>query len=123
MVSDMTQCELDADTIKGLDAPYPDETYKGGPRRMPMMIPATFLNPAAAPNQEVWTQLADWDKPTITQISESLANAGFDPKEFHEQMPGTAGQPHAIYPDTGFFLIHENPEELARATIEFIESS
>jgi haloalkane dehalogenase len=123
MVSDMTERELDADTLKGLDAPYPDEAYKGGPRRMPMMIPATLLHPAAAPNQEVWIQLADWDKPTLTQVSEQIGNAGFNPKEFHDQIPGTAGQPHTMYPNAGFFLIEENPEELARAVIEFIEGS
>ena len=123
MVSDMTDKDLDAETLKGLDAPYPDETYKAGPRRMPMMIPATFLHPAAAPNQVVWEKLADWNKPTLTLISESLATQGFNPKVFHQQIPGTAGQPHEIYPNKGFFLIEENPEELAAKTIEFIEGS
>jgi haloalkane dehalogenase len=123
MVSDMTDKELDAQTLKGLDAPYPDESYKGGPRRMPMMIPATFLHPATAPNQKVWEELRSWDKPTLTLISEQLATRGFDPKVFHEQIPGTQGQPHEIYKDTGFFLIEENPQELAQKTIEFIEGS
>jgi haloalkane dehalogenase len=123
MVSDMTDRELDADTIKGLDAPYPDETYKGGPRRMPMMIPATFLHPAAAPNRLVWEDLRNWNKPTMTLISERLATQGFNPKEFHGQIPGTQGQPHEIYQDTGFFLIEENPEDLAAKTIDFIEGS
>ncbi len=123
MVSDMTEKDLDAETLKGLDAPYPDETYKGGPRRMPLMIPATFLHPAAAPNKIVWQELAHWDKPTITLISESMARAGFPPKEFHDQIPGTRGQPHATYPDTGFFIIEEIPEALAEKMIEFIEGS
>ena len=121
MVSDMTDKDLDAETLKGLDAPYPDETYKAGPRRMPMMIPATFLHPAAAPNQKVWEALANWDKPTMTQVSERIGNAGFNPAVFHDQIPGTAGQPHAMYPNTGFFIIEEIPEELAEKTIEFIE--
>ena len=123
MVSDMTTRELDADTIIGLDAPYPDESYKGGPRRMPMMIPGTFLHPANAPNNKVWEQLRNWNKPTMTLISRQLATRGFNPKEFHAQIPGTQGQPHEIYENTGFFLIEENPEELAAKTIEFIEAS
>jgi len=123
MVSDMTEKELDAETLKGLDAPYPDESYKGGPRRFPMMIPATFLHPAAAPNRVVWEQLATWNKPTLTQVSETIGQAGFNPKEFHDHIPGTQGQPHKMYPDTGFFLIEELPEVLAKATIEFIEQS
>jgi haloalkane dehalogenase len=123
MVSDMTERELDAETVIGLDAPYPDESYKGGPRRMPMMIPATFMHPAAGPNKRVWDALRDWEKPTLTLVSESIAQQSFNPKEFHDQIPGTAGQPHALYPNTGFFLIEENPEELAAKTIEFIEQS
>ena len=123
MVSDMTNKTLDADTMVGLDAPYPDESYKGGPRRMPMMIPATMLNPAAAANQQVWEELRNWQKPTLTLVGEKIAEQSFNPKEFHDQIPGTQGQPHAIYPDTGFFLIEENPEILAAKTIEFIEQS
>jgi len=123
MVSDMTVKELDADTLKGLDAPYPDESYKGGPRRMPMMIPATFLSPSAAPNKRVWDELRNWEKPTLTQVGKQIAERSFNPKEFHDQIPGTQGQPHEIYPDTGFFLIEEVPEALARNMIEFIEQS
>ena len=59
----------------------------------------------------------------MTLISERLATAGFAPKEFHDQIPGTAGQPHATYPDTSFSLIEENPKELAAKTIDFIEQS
>jgi haloalkane dehalogenase len=123
MVSEMTKSELDTDALAGLDAPYPDESYKGGPRRMPMMIPATPLHPAHAANTRVWEALADWDKPTLTQISESLANRGFNPQAFHEQIPGTQGQPHVIYPDSGFFIIEENPEELAAGVVEFIRNT
>ena len=56
-----------------------------------------------------------------TLISEQLATRGFNPKVFHEQIPGTAGQPHAAYPDTGFFIIEDAPVELANKTIEFME--
>lgn len=123
MVSDMTKKELDADTIKGLDAPYPDESYKGGPRRMPMMIPATMLHPAHAPNEQVWAKLRNWNKPTMTLVGKEIAERSFNPKMFHDQIPGTQGQPHEIYPNTGFFLIEENPGALAKKTIEFIEQS
>ncbi|MDP7042097.1 MAG: alpha/beta fold hydrolase, partial [Gammaproteobacteria bacterium] len=123
MVAEMTGRELEADTVIGLDAPYPDESYKAGPRRFPMMIPGTFMHPATEPNRVAWAELATWDKPTLTLVAESLAQQGFDPKEFHDHMPGTAGQPHETYPDTGFFLIEDVPEALARKTIEFIRQN
>jgi haloalkane dehalogenase len=123
MVSEMTDNELDADTIIGLDAPYPDESYKAGPRRMPMMIPATLLHPAAAPNRAAWAELASWDKPTLVLVSESLAGQGFNPKEFTDHMPGAQGQAHETYPDTGFFLIEDAPVALAEKTIAFIQEN
>lgn len=123
MVSDMTGTEIDANTIAGLDAPYPDESYKGGPRRMPMMIPATPLHPAAKPNREAWAKLKGWNKPTLTLVAESISKQGFKPQEFYDQMPGTKGQAHEVYPGMGFFLIEDVPVELARKTIEFIRAN
>lgn len=123
MVEGMTGTEMDALTVKGLDAPYPDESYKAGPRRFPMMIPATFLHPSTKPNRAAWEQLRNWDKPTVTYVSELLAKRGFNPKELHDQIPGTANQPHATFPETNFFLIEDVPEELAQKTVEFIQQS
>lgn len=123
MVAEMTGKEIDAVTITGLDAPYPDESYKGGPRRLPMMIPATLLHPAAAPNRAAWQKLASWDKPTLVLVAESIAERGFKPQEFYDQMPGTQGQAHQTYPDTGFFLIEDIPLELAEKTLAFIAAN
>jgi haloalkane dehalogenase len=123
MVSEMTGTEIDELTITGLDAPYPDESYKAGPKRMPMMIPATRLHPTARPNREAWKKLKGWDGPAVTMLAESIAEQGFKPQEFYEQLPGTAGQPHRLYPDMGFFIIEDVPEDLAKATIEFINAN
>jgi len=123
MVQDMTVKDLDAETLKGLDAPYPDETYKAGPRRLPMLIPATPFNPANAPNKKVWAALANWNKPTLVLVSKQIAERSFNPKIFTDHIPGTKGQPHEIYPNTGFFLIEEIPQKLAEKTIEFIQQS
>ncbi len=123
MVQQMTDAELDTDTLKGLDAPYPTEAYKGGPRRLPMLIPATPLNPAHAINTKVWEQLAHWNKPTLVLVSKTIAERSFNPKDFTDHIPGTKGQPHKTYPNTNFFIIEEIPEQLAQKTIEFIEGS
>jgi len=123
MVSEMTGTDIDAITINGLEAPYPDESYKAGPIRMPMMIPATTLHPTATQNREAWKKLKGWDGPAVTMLAESIAERGFNPQEFYDQMPGTQGQPHQIYPGMGFFLIEDVPEELAEATLEFIRQN
>jgi haloalkane dehalogenase len=123
MVAEMTAQAPAADTLRGLDAPYPDERYKAGPRRFPMLIPATPFNPAHGINTTVWRKLASWDKPTMTMVSTAIAARGFKPAEFHDHVPGTAGQPHRLYPGTGFFLIEENPEQQARDLMAFMAAN
>jgi len=123
MVAEMVGNAIDDTTAAGLDAPYPDDYFKAGPRRFPLMIPATAMHPAATPNRAAWEKLAGWDKPSLTLVAESLAQRGFNPKEFHDHLPGTVDQPHAIYPNTGFFLIEDVPVELAERTLMFIEQS
>jgi haloalkane dehalogenase len=121
MVTDMTGTELTAETLQGLDAPYPDNSYKAGPARMPSMIPATTLSPAATPNREAWKKLQGWDGPVLTLLGASIAKRGFNPQEFFDAFPGSEGQPHQTYEGMGFFLIEDVPVELAEATIEFIQ--
>ncbi len=123
MVNQMTWRELDDAELAGLDAPYPDERYKGGPRRFPLMIPATHFAPATAANRAAWDKLANWDKPAITFVSEANAKRGFNPREFHEQLPGTAGQAHQTWANAGFFIIEDQPEALAQQTVEFIRAN
>ena len=123
MVGEMTHNGISEETVKGLDAPYPDETYKAGPRRFPMMIPATLLNPATIDNREAWKKLKNWNGPAITLVSELNAKRGFNPQEFYDQLSGTAGQAHQTYPDTSFFIIEEIPEELAEQTLAFIKAN
>lgn len=123
MVANMTGTELNAATLKGLDAPYPDDSYKAGPRRFPMMIPATRLHPAAAPNRAAWEKLRGWNKPVLTLIAQSMAERGFRPQEIHAHMPGSNGQPHTVFADAGFFIIEDVPEQLAEKTLAFIAAN
>ncbi len=123
MVDRMTARPLSDAARAGLEAPYPDERYKAGPRSFPGLIPATFMNPAAAPNRAAWQALTHWTKPTLTLVSEKLAKRGFNPSQLHAQIPGTRGQPHATYADSGFFLIEDAPQELAAKTLEFIRDN
>src|SRR5690348_1122991 len=39
------------------DAPFPDESFKAGPRAMPGLIPVTTEDPASAANRAAWERL------------------------------------------------------------------
>ena len=71
--------------------------------------PGTVASPASAEGQPD----AEAIRPFTIEISDEVLtdlNDRLARTRLPDQIPGTAGQPHTIYPDTGFFLIEENPE-------------
>ena len=53
---------LPPEVLAAYDAPFPDETYKAGPRAMPGLVPTTPDDPASAANRAAWQRLSTWDK-------------------------------------------------------------
>jgi haloalkane dehalogenase len=51
-------------------APFPDESFKAGPRAMPNLVPTTPDDPASAANRSAWQQLSTWDKPFLVAFSD-----------------------------------------------------
>ena len=87
----------------------------------PPAVDPDTLPPVSQLQAVDWQQLNGWDGPALTLLGQSIAERGFNPQEFYDAFPGTAGQPHQLYPGMGFFLIEDVPEELATATIKFIK--
>jgi haloalkane dehalogenase len=123
MVKGMTDSEMSQPVWDAYEAPYPDESYKKAPRSFPMLIPATRLNPATKRNREAWAKLKQWQKPTITIVSERLAKHAFKPSEFHQHIPGTQGQSHQIIANAGFFVVEDAPEQVVDTTLAFLEKN
>jgi haloalkane dehalogenase len=71
--------DLPPEVIAAYDAPFPDETYKGGARQFPVLVPTAPDDPAAEPNRRAWEVLRRWDKPFLTAFSDSdRISAGAD---------------------------------------------
>lgn len=116
--SKLTQAEVAA-----YNAPYPDDRYKAGARRFPMLVPSTPDDPAAAPNRAAWAVLRGLKIPVLTTFgADDKIMAGVE-KIFQKQMPGAAGQDHVILPDAGHFLQEDVGPELARRIIAFMKVS
>lgn len=121
MVNRGTLNKLTPEVIAAYDAPYPDESYKTGPRRFPMILPTTPEDPPVAANRAAWEKLKTWDKPVLTLFSEMTAKTAMGPEPFFEQIPGTQSQPHALL-KAGFSIIEDQPAELASHILAFAGS-
>jgi haloalkane dehalogenase len=105
---------LPEDVAAAYDAPFPDATYKAGPRAFPALIPQSLEDPATPDNQRAWEVLSRWDKPFLCAFSDKDPITGGGDRMLLERIPGTAGQPHATIEGGGHFLQEDRGEELAR---------
>ena len=123
MVGNGVKKPLPANVIEAYDAPYPDESYKMGPKSFTLINPIVPEDPPIAANKAAWAALASWEKPVLTLYSDMMANQAFSPTRFHDQMPGARSQPHHIYPDRGFHLVEDETDDIGRRIIAFIEAT
>ncbi|MEO8445580.1 MAG: haloalkane dehalogenase [Gammaproteobacteria bacterium] len=123
MVNDGVVRKLRPEVIAAYDAPYLDETYKTGPRRFPMILPIDPGDPAASANARAWEVLAGWQKPVLTLFSAAFAGSAMGPERLLAHLPGAQDQPHALLPDANFYIVEDQPEELARRIVLFANSS
>lgn len=119
MVNDGVVKKLAPDIIAAFDAPYPDESYKTGPRRFPMILPIMPDDPAAIANSKAWEVLAGWQKPVLTLFTAAFAGSVIGPERLIAHLPGARGQPHALLKEANFYITEDQPEELARRIAGF----
>jgi haloalkane dehalogenase len=98
---------LTPQTLRGYDAPYPDDTYKAGARVFPALIPVRPDDPSAPAVRASRTALGQSDMPFLTVYGEQDPIGGAADAMFHSLVPGTAGQPHVRLADAG----HNMPED------------
>lgn len=114
MVQGATLRELDPDEMAAYDAPFPDESYKEGPRIMPSLVPTQPDDPASPANRAAWESLQRFDKPLVTAFSDSDPITGGGHRVFHKLVPGADGQNHVTV-HGGHFLQEDAPQELIGA--------
>ena len=101
------------------DAPFPDATYKAGPRAFPDLIPQTLDNPATPANQAAWRVLEAWDKPFLCAFSDADPITAGGERMLIGKIPGAKGQPHTTITGGGHFLQEDRGPELAQVVIDW----
>ncbi|MEV4677884.1 haloalkane dehalogenase [Actinomadura sp. NPDC049382] len=112
-----------ADDVRAAyDAPFPDESYKAGPRAMPALVPAEPDDPEAQPNRDAWDVLRAWDKPFLVAFSDKDPITGAMAPLFKQLVPGAQGVEHPTIDGAGHFLQEDDGERLGHAIAAFMHS-
>ena len=108
--------QLNEAEIAAYNAPFPDDSYKAGPRVFPTLVPITKEHPQVQENIEAWGVLRNFDKPTITLFGEhDMAFIGGE-KFFIEKIPGAKDMHHQII-NAGHFSQENQPELIAKTIL------
>jgi haloalkane dehalogenase len=109
-----------AEVIAAYDAPFPDESYKAGARKFPLLVPTRPDDPAADANRAAWRALERFDRPLLTAFSDSDPVTRGAEKPLQTKVPGAAAQPHVTIAKAGHFVQEDAGEELAELVAGFI---
>ena len=115
-----TATALPREVVAAYDAPFPDSTFQAGPRIMPVLVPITPDDPAAAANRRAWQALRKWNRPFLTLFSDGDQITRGGEARFQAEIPGAAGQPHQTITGACHFLQEDKGEEIAHILVEYI---
>ncbi|MEW1842888.1 haloalkane dehalogenase [Nonomuraea angiospora] len=105
------------------DAPFPDESYKAGPRVMPSLVPITPDDPAAPANRAAWQVLTTLERPFLVAFSDGDPITGGMAPILLKSISGTAGLRHPVIEGAGHFLQEDAGAELGRQIAAFVTST
>jgi haloalkane dehalogenase len=102
------------------DAPFPDESYKAGARKFPLLVPTEPDLEEAQNNQAAWKVLVQYERPFLTLFADGDPITAGAEKVLQAKIPGAADQPHKIIRDAGHFIQEDAGEELADELIKWL---
>lgn len=111
---------LGADVLAAYDAPFPDESYKAGPRAMPTLVPTQPDDPAAVANRAAWQALTVAPQPFLVAFSDGDPITGGMAPILRRVMGGAAGLDHPVVGGAGHFLQEDAGEELGAIIARFV---
>lgn len=113
---------LSAEEIAAYDAPFPDASYKMGPRAMPSQVPTMPGDPAEPKQKAAWEVFSQWTKPFLCAFTDDDPVTGGMDAVFQVRIPGAEGQAHRTIQGGGHFLQETRADELAGVVADLIDS-
>ncbi|MGZ4460222.1 MAG: haloalkane dehalogenase [Nocardioidaceae bacterium] len=105
------------------DAPFPDETFKAGPRAMPGLVPTTPDDPVTAANRAAWAYLGRYDLPFLVAFSDGDPITGGMAPILERHVPGAAGRAHPVLTGAGHFLQEDAGARLGEVVRDFVRTT
>jgi haloalkane dehalogenase len=118
-----TITKLSPRILNAYDAPFPDDTFKAGPRIMPSLVPISKEDPEHLANKKAIEQFIKWKKPFLTAFSDKDAITRGGDRFWQEHIPGAQGQNHVTIKNASHFVQEDKGPELAEVIIKFIETN
>jgi haloalkane dehalogenase len=114
---------LDDADVAAYDAPFPDDTFKEGPRQLPTLVPTSPDDPASEANRAAWSALERFERPFLCLYSDGDPVTRGADRRFTDKVPGAIGQPHRTIEGAGHFLQEDAGEQLGTLLAGFIDST
>ncbi len=113
---------LSEEVLAAYDAPFPDESYKMGARKFPVLVPTSGETPAALANQQHWKALAKFDKPFVTAFSDGDPITRGADRFLQAAIAGAKKAPHTTIKGGGHFLQEDRGAEFAHVVLNLCGS-
>lgn len=118
IVSGGCTTDLSAAVVAAYDAPFPDDSFTAGPRRMPALVPTSPQDPEHDANVAAWEVLESFERPLVCAFSDGDPITAGGDRSFRHKVPGAEGQPHTTIEGAGHFLQEDRGPEVARVIVD-----
>lgn len=108
---------------KAYDAPFPDPSYKMGPRAMPSQVPTLPTSASLEEQRKAWEFFKTFNKPFLCAFADNDPVTRGGEAEFREKVPGAEGLPHTTIKGGGHFVQENAPDQVAKVIIDLIQST
>ena len=108
---------------KAYEAPFPDASYKMGPRAMPSQVPTLPTSPWMEQQREAWQFFESFDKPFLCAFADNDPVTKGGETAFLRKVPGCKGLPHTTIKGGGHFVQENAPDQVAQVIIDLVRST
>jgi haloalkane dehalogenase len=122
-VQGATASDVPESVLAAYDAPFPDDSYAAGPRRLPALMGTTPRSECARINADSVDALRASGVPLLTAFSDGDPGTAGWAEVLAEWIPGAAGQPHVTIAGAGHFLQEDRGPQLADVVAQFVEGT